>query len=592
MTTLDRIVALQAAATPDRIAVSAPDAQLTYAALDAWSDRLARRLRALRGGGDPPIAICLERSAALIASLLAVLKTGSGYLALDPRQPPQRLSELVRDAGAAVVITQRGLVGRVGETAAALVLDDEPLSGPDNDGVPDRVPAPASTGSSTAYIAYTSGSSGRPKGVCVPHRAVIRLVLGNSLLPIQQDDVFLQFAPVAFDASTLEIWGPLLNGGRLVIPPPGDLSPAEISALVRAEGVTFLWLTAGLFHAVVESGTADLTGLRYLLAGGDTLSPGHVDRALRELPDTTLVNGYGPTENTTFTTCHPIASPVGGGTVPIGRPIDGTVVHILDERLAPVPEGEVGELYAGGLGLSHGYLNAPGLTAERFVANPFGSPGERLYRTGDLASRRPDGVLLFHGRADDQVKIRGFRIEPAEVEAALRSHGEITDAAVVVRGEPGTDRHLAAFYVGSEASLSAELRGHLSALLPAHMIPATFVRLASLPLNANGKVDRAALADVFLPVRPELSTSYRRPDTDVEIWLSKLWAELMELSEVGADDDFFELGGHSLMAARITSEISVEYDVRVPAMTFYRHPTISELAEFITAAVREDEARA
>ncbi|MFF2010089.1 amino acid adenylation domain-containing protein [Streptomyces sp. NPDC058195] len=594
MRTLDRIVARQAAASPDRIAVDAPDAQLTYAALEARSDRLAHRLRALRGDDDRPVGVCLERSATLIVSLLAVLKAGRGYLALDPRQPPQRLAELLRDAGCDLVITQRALVGRIGTDVTTLVVDapaDDPAGDPDGEGAARAVPRPATTGSSTAYIAYTSGSTGRPKGVCTPHRAVIRLVLGNRALPLRADDVFLQFAPAAFDASTLEIWGPLLNGGRLVVAPPGDLSPAEISALVRKEGVTVLWLTAGLFHAMVESGTADLSGVRYLLAGGDTLSPGHVDRALRELPGTTLVNGYGPTENTTFTTCHPLTAATGGGTVPIGRPIDHTAVHVLDERLAPVPDGEVGELYASGLGLAHGYLHHAGQTAERFVANPFGPPGERMYRTGDLVSRRPDGVLLFHGRADDQVKIRGFRVEPSEVETALRRHPEITDAAVAVRGKPGADRHLAAFYVGSQALPAGELRHHLGALLPDHMIPAAFVRLDPLPLTASGKVDRAALADVSLPGRPELSTPYRGPDDGVEGWLAELWADLLELSEVGVDDDFFELGGHSLMAARITSEISVEYDVTVPALTFYQRPTVCELAEFITAARRETEAR-
>ncbi|ALG14845.1 thioester reductase [Kibdelosporangium phytohabitans] len=417
--------------------------------------------------------------------------------------------------------------------------------------------------------------------MCVPHRAVLRLVSGQDFLPIQPDDVFLQFAAVAFDASTLEIWGALLNGARLAIPPPGDLSPAELTSVVQREGVTVLWLTAGLFHTMVDAGIGGLTSLRTLLAGGDALSAAHVDRALRELPDTRLVNGYGPTENTTFTTCHVFTESVGGSPVPIGVPIHGTTAQLLDETLRPVPDGDVGELCTGGLGVATGYHNDPVLTAQRFVPDPFSTdPGGRLYRTGDLARRRPDGVLEFHGRADNQVKIRGFRVETGEVEAALRRHPEIDDAAVVAQDSPA-GKVLAAFYVSDLTETSAELRAHLAAIVPRYMLPAVYVRVEELPLTPNGKVDRDRLAATQLPERPELSTDYRAPGNEHEVWLAGLWADLMQVAEVGVDDDFFELGGHSLMATRITVEIAERYGRTVPAVAFYENPTIAELAALL-----------
>lgn len=363
--TITAVFAGRVAARPDATAVSAPGRTLTYRALDARATRLARYLRALGVAPEDAVALDLPRSADLVVALLGVLKAGGFYLALDPQQPPERRRLILADSGAKVVVDPE------------LMAAAEQYQGTSE--LPETAPQ------STAYLAYTSGSTGVPKGVRVPHRAVIRLVLGQEVLPISPDEVFLQLAPVAFDASTLEIWGPLLNGGRLVVAPPRDLSPVELGQLVEREGVTTLWLTAGLFHTVAASEPAlrALRGLRRLVAGGDVLSGAHIDRAMRELPETQLVNGYGPTENTTFTTCHRFAEPIGTGRVPIGVPITGTTVHLLDERLRPVPEGEAGELYAGGAGLAHGYHGDPALTAARFVPDPFGSePGARLYRTG------------------------------------------------------------------------------------------------------------------------------------------------------------------------------------------------------------------
>ncbi|MCG5212974.1 non-ribosomal peptide synthetase [Streptosporangium sp. KLBMP 9127] len=568
----------RAVADPHAVAISAHDEELTYAELDSRSSLLAGKLREAGIGAEDTVGICLDRSAGLIVSLLAVLKSGGNYLGLDTKQPRERHIALLEDSGAKVVITTTDYVEQLGHSAATLVLDVAPA--PTSSATP---PYAETSPMSTAYIAYTSGSSGKPKGVCVPHQGVVRLVQDPDFLSIRPDDVFLHFAPIAFDASTLEIWGALLNGCRLVVAPPGELTPADLAAFVQKSGITVAWLTAGLFHAIVESGVQNLRGLRHLVAGGDVLSAAHVDRALSELPRTILTNGYGPTENTTFTACHTFTGAVGDGPVPVGRSIRGTSVHLLDGDYEPVADGEVGELYAAGLGLAHGYLNNSALTAERFIPNPFSDvPGDRMYRTGDLASRRPDGTLEFHGRADEQVKIRGFRIEPGEIEAALRAHPEIADAAVVPQRTSGTERRLTAYYVSEETVTTAELRRDLGRTLPSYMIPALFVRLDALPLSSNGKVDRAVLTAMPRPERPEMSSEYRAPTTEVETWLTELWADFMGFSPVGVDDDFFELGGHSLMAARITGEISVEYDVNMPPVAFYEHPTIDELAAYLS----------
>ncbi|HWM04187.1 MAG TPA: non-ribosomal peptide synthetase [Actinophytocola sp.] len=554
----------QVAAHPDRVAVSTAGEELSYAHLNERADRLAGHLRALGVSTEDRVGVGLPRCADLVVALLAVLKAGGSYVALDPQQPEERGALVLKDAGVDVVITPE-------------LLASAPTTAP-------AAPDPVVGADSTAYLAYTSGSTGDPKGVRVPHRAVLRLVSEQDFLSIRPDDVFLQLAPVAFDASTMEIWRPLLTGGRLAVAPPGELSPAELAAVVRRERVTVLWLTAGLFHTVVDAGLGELSGLRSLIAGGDVLSAAHVDRALRELPETRLVNGYGPTENTTFTACHVLTEPVGDGQVPIGLPIRGTTVHLLDEDLRPVPDGDVGELCAGGLGLAHGYHGDPVLTATRFVPDPFADgPGGRLYRTGDLARRRADGVLEFLGRTDHQVKIRGFRVETGEVEAALRRHPEITDVAVVAQVS-ATGRTLAACYVSDLPLVSAELREHLAEIVPRYMLPSAYVRVEELPLTTNGKVDRERLTRTRLRERPtDLSTDYRPPADEHEEWLAQLWADLMQLTEVGADDDFFELGGHSLMAARITVEVAERYDRMVPAVAFYENPTIAELAALVTA---------
>ncbi|GIM97037.1 non-ribosomal peptide synthetase [Paractinoplanes toevensis] len=576
--TVHGLVAAWAGRTPDAPAVECGDTRLTYAELDDRAGRLAATLRHHGVAAGDHVGVLARRSADLIVGLLAILKAGAAYVALDTRHPYERHRHTVADAGTAVLLTERALAGDAAELAAQVINLDDPdaYAGPVTGHDPDV------TADSTAYIAYTSGSTGTPKGVIVPHRGVVRLVADPDYVHLGPDDAVLCLAPVAFDASTLEIWAPLAHGARIVVFPAGEPTLDELAGTVRHAGVTVMWLTAGLFHQMVDGPIERLAGLRYLLAGGDVLSVAHVGRALAALPGTTVVNGYGPTENTTFTCCHPMTAPVTTATVPIGRPINGTTVHLLDDRLRPVPDGEPGELWTGGDGLAHGYLGRPGHTAERFLPDPFAAtPGARMYRTGDLARLLPDGMVEFLGRADDQVKIRGFRIEPGEVEAALLALSGVLDAVVVAQDHPRSGRRLVAFLIGAEKLPVPDLRFELTEQLPDYLVPARFVQLGAMPLNHNGKVDRAALRAWELPRRPELSSDWTAPDGELETAVAALWADLMGLDEVGADDDFFELGGHSLMAVRITGEISAQWDVVIGPRDFYANPTVAKLAALI-----------
>ncbi len=442
-------------------------------------------------------------------------------------------------------------------------------------------------GGDLAYVLYTSGSSGTPKGVAVAHRSVARLVRGTNYAAFGPDETFLLMAPVSFDASTLELWGPLLNGGRLAILPPGEVSLDGLERAVRDFGVTTLWLTAGLFHLVVDERLSALAPLRQLLAGGDVLSPPHVARVRRELPELRLIDGYGPTENTTFTTCGLVGAMDGrwsrGEGISIGRPIANTRVLVLGPDSEPVPVGVPGELYAGGDGLALGYLGRPELTAAAFVPAPFGAPGERLYRTGDLVRRLPDGRLDFLGRADDQVKVRGFRIEPGEIEAALARQPGVREAVVLARsvrsdGSVRSDRSLVAYVVGEDLDAAA-LREALGCRLPAYMVPAAFVLLDALPLSPNGKVDRAALLERAAERGGE--TDLTAPRGAAEEILAAVWRQVLGLERVGVHDSFFRLGGDSILSIQIVARARQAGLVVTPRQIF-EEETIAALAAVAT----------
>ncbi|CAL9673760.1 Linear gramicidin synthase subunit B [Streptomyces sp. enrichment culture] len=580
--TIDSLFARLAAGHPHRTAVTDDGTTLTYAELDARANRLAHRLRAEGVRPGDVVALAAGRDAATAVHLLAVLKAGAAYLGLDRRQPAARRDLILRDAAVRVVLADKASADDLGDALTVIVPSDEPSDDTETAPLP-----PVADGDRVAYVAYTSGSTGTPKGVCVPHRAVLRLVRDADFLTATADDVFLHFAPLAFDASTLEIWGALLNGARLAVAPDGDLSLEGLLSFVREERVSVMWLTAGLFHQAVDLGLRDLPALRHLLAGGDTLSAAHVDRALAALPHTVVANGYGPTENTTFTTVHTMTEPTGATAVPVGRPVSGTGVLLLDERLRPVADGETGEIYATGTGLAHGYLGNPGLTAARFVAAPTGVPGERMYRTGDLARRAADGTLEFLGRADGQVKVRGFRIESGEVVAALTALPTVARAEVVAPRDSSGTRRLIAYVVPADAAArpsALEMRTRLAETLPAYAVPSLVRIVDELPLTPNGKVDRTELEQRAVQERPEVNASHRAPESGLEQAVTGMWCDHLGLQGIGADDDFFELGGHSLLAVALIAELHREFGVEISPISFYLDPTPAGLARSLTQA--------
>lgn len=570
------------AAVPDAVAVRCADRVISYAELDARANQVAHRLRHRGVRGETPVAVLNDHDETLVIALLGIVKAGGCYLGIDSRQPTDRIAEMLTMAGVELVLTGGSGPadlgdGRLADAGPAEWLD---VSALDLVAEPGVDPAPAGSADQLAYLAYTSGSTGLPKAAMIPHAAVIRLVRHANFLPVLPDDVFLQLAPLAFDASTLEIWAPLLNGATLVLPGAPVDHLATIAELVERHRVTVLWLTAGLFHQFCIAGLPGLGGLRCLLAGGDVLSVPSVNRALAELPGVALINGYGPTENTTFTCCYQFTEPL-SDRAPIGFPISGSTVHLLDEDLRPVADGEPGELCTGGLGLARGYLGRPGVTAERFVPDPFAErPGGRLYRTGDLARRRPDGAIDFLGRLDDQVKIRGFRVELGEVEAALRGLPEVEDAAVIVQ-QSRFGRRLVGFAVpaGTAAVTPITLRRNLTGLLPDYAVPSMVLLLPELPLNRNGKIDRSKLGTHVGRGRPAgMSNDYRPPSTEAEHMVVDTWELLLDAAGIGVDDDFFELGGNSLVAVAITSELAQLAGVRLRPQQVYQNSTAAELA--------------
>jgi aspartate racemase len=432
---------------------------------------------------------------------------------------------------------------------------------------------------------YTSGSTGQPKGVNIIHRGVVRLVKETNYVNLTADEVFLQLAPLSFDASTFEIWGSLLNGAKLILMPPHMPSLKDLGRVIAQHQVTTLWLTAGLFHMMVEERLEDLKPVHQLLAGGDVLSVPHVRKVLRELKDCQLINGYGPTENTTFTCCCSITESQIGTSVPIGRPIANTQVYILDALLQPVPVGVPGELYIGGAGLARGYLNSPDLTAEKFIPNPFSDdPDVRLYKTGDLARYLPDGNIEFMGRLDNQVKIRGFRIELGEIEAVLAQHPAVQESVVIVHEDSSHDKRLIAYLVFAEPAIET-IRSFLKERLPDYMIPNAFVPIEAMPLTPNGKIDTSALP---APRMPQREGAFVPPRTLLEERLACIWVEILGIesfhfgpSQINIHDNFFELGGHSLAAARLISRVREVFLVQLPIRRLFEFPTIAELAKCI-----------
>ena len=574
----------QAKRTPDAVAATFGGESITYHKLNLRANRLGRYLRAQGAGQGGMVAICAERSLDLIVGLLGILKAGAAYVPLDPAYPGERLVFMLQDTGAPLLLTQSNLAPQLPSSGVRTILLDTDwpvIKRESSDGFSSGTDA-----QSPAYVIYTSGSTGKPKGVVVPHGAVVRLVVNTDYVRLSSSEVLLQVAPVSFDASTFEIWGALLNGARIAIHPPGRFSLEELAEFIASRQVTTMFITTALFEQLVELYSESLSGVRQLLTGGETMPVETMRKALRNLPNTRIIHCYGPTENTTFTTCFAVDALAPGATsVPIGRPIANTTVYILDARLQPVPPGVPGDLYTGGAGLALGYLNQPELTAERFIPHPFGRRNaDRLYRTGDVARWLPDGTVDFIGRRDHQVKIRGHRIELGEIESVLCSHPQMRDAVVVAREDSPGNKRLIAFMSLRGRLPIREVRRFLEGRLPAYMVPSVFVALDSFPLNANGKVDRHALIDTHWKgeAGPDggdgdgRDASRRRvaPRTETEEMVAAIWSEALEVQSVGVHDHFFELGGHSLRAMTVVSKLRKALGKSVPVRLLFEKPVL------------------
>ncbi|WP_265296077.1 non-ribosomal peptide synthetase/MFS transporter [Streptomyces sp. SHP 1-2] len=589
-TTLTALVAEQIARTPDAVAVAMENRPaLTYRELDALADRIAARLAAEGVGPGSLVAISAERSPELVAGLLGILRAGAGYTPLEPGYPAERLAFLLADSDAPVLLTQRGLPTPDGCAAQVLLLDD-PAEWPKARTGP-AGPRP----DDTAYLIYTSGSTGRPKGVPNTHRAIAnRLQWMQETYRMGPGDAVLQKTPSGFDVSVWEFFWPLISGARLVLAKPGGQKDSGYLRDVIAEaGITVAhFVPAMLTVFLAEEGIERCTGLRRVISSGEALPPDAARELTARLPHCSVANLYGPTEAAVDVSSWECEGPL--ETVPIGLPIDNTRLYVLDAALRPVPPGAPGELHIGGTAVALGYHRRPGLTAARFVPDPYGPPGSRLYRTGDLARRRPDGTLEHLGRIDQQVKLRGLRIEPGETEAALRARPDIADAAVVLREDRPGDKRLVGYLVaapGAEAPEPAALRAALKRVLPDHQVPAAFAVVPALPLTPNGKLDRRALP----APRIKRAGGATRPATPAEHVLAAIWAEVLGLTEVGTDEDFFDLGGHSLLATQVVAKARNrlgEAGARpISVMDLFTHRTVRDLAAVAARDEHDDTPR-
>ncbi|HZR53530.1 MAG TPA: non-ribosomal peptide synthetase [Streptosporangiaceae bacterium] len=570
------------ARTPDAIAVSSPAEAVTYAELDERANRIARRLLGLGVRPEDPVMVLQERTVDMVASILAIVKAGALYLPLHSAYPLQRLQWIADSVGKPVLLADATMRERGLPEVPVVVFVD---SDTELRSLPGADPGVRSELDHLVHVLYTSGSTGDPMGVAVTHRGVLGLALDSCWDGGGQERI-LMLAPYAFGVSTYELWVPLLRGGHLVLAPPGRLDVGTLRRLITEHDISAVHVTAGLFRVVADEAPECFTGVREVLTGGDVISAKAVQQVLAACPGTVVRATYGATEMSSFITNSPMRAPYSMGlTVPVGRGMDNTRLHVLDEQLRPLPTGEVGDLYVAGERLARGYYRRPGVTAERFVADPFAGAGQRMYRTGDQVRMRQDGLIEFVGRSGDQVKIRGYRVELAEVESVLARYHGLAHTVVVAREVEDGEKRLIAYVVGEDGEDGEPdiegLRAHATELLPEYMVPSAFIPLDSLPLTPNGKVDRKALPEPLI----ESSSRYRAPETERQEILCTLFAEVLGVPRVGIDDSFFDLHGESLMAMRLISSIQARLGVELLVSDIFDAPTVAELDQQIEKAL-------
>lgn len=577
--TINDLFLKQVHRTPNKIALVSDKSEWTYRELNDRANQLAHYLQKQGLNPGEMVGISLDRSVDLIIGIIGIIKAGGVYVPLDSSYPVERIQYMVNETRLNILITQRNLIKNFEQTNVKILILSEETSSIMTESKEN--PMTHISKENLAYVNFTSGSTGKPKGVMVPHRAVVRLVTEPNYVQLSEEEVLLQLAPISFDAATFEIWGSLLNGAKLVLYPSNSIELEELGDIIQSNQVSTLWLTAGLFHQMVDLRLHDLKGIRQLLAGGDVLSVPHVQKIIQELPGCHMINGYGPTENTTFTCCYSVDK--GGDVdqhVPIGRPINGTNVYVLDRYKQPVPIGVRGELYVSGDGLANGYINNEDLTKEKFITNPFDSNSNtNMYKTGDVVRWLRDGNLEFLGRADNQVKIRGFRIELGEIENALLEHEYVKEVVVLAHESMNKDKKIVAYIVPHNIEINdkRQFNSFLKERLPEYMVPQALMFLTHLPLTANGKVDRKKLPE------PEYNVNrdYDKPEKPLEREIAHIWEEILEVKQIGLDDNFFDLGGHSLLVVRMLSTLNNLSTTKLNIRHIFEYPTVRELSDYI-----------
>lgn len=556
---------------PENIALLWKDVSLTYQELNNRANKLAHYLKKCGVGTKSKVGLYMDRSFEMIISMVAIVKAGGAYVPLDPAYPEQRVHYMLQDAGITIVLAQESLVSRLPEGLKVVCPERDQLAiSMESDANLEQ----HATSESLAYLMYTSGSTGNPKGVLIPHRGVIRLVKHVSYVSLTAEETMLHMASISFDASTFEVWGSLLNGAKLVVFPYKELDLGEMGQVLRDYRVSTLLLTAGVFHQLIDFHLEDVKGVRQLLVGGDIMSPKHAQKVVDNLSDTLLINCYGPTETTTFATFYPVTDRSAiQHSVSIGRPINDTEVYILNDKQKLVPVGLVGEMYVGGKGLALGYWNRPEINQEKFIKHPFDpDPEAILYKTGDMVKYVPDRGLEFIGRKDNQVKIRGYRIELGEIEGVLNQPEDVREAIVIAQEYGADDRRLIAYMAGDGDV--EQWKKYASTLLPPFMVPSYFVKMEAFPLTTQGKVDRKALP---LPETAMLEDEFVAPRTATESKIASIWSETLKVERVSIHSSFFDLGGHSLLATQLISRLEDAFQLSIPLRMLFECPTIASL---------------